>query len=209
MSSKQPIGILTLDAHPIFQEGLSVIIRSQSDMCLVGQASCTGEGLRRFRELRPHITLLDLRLPGASRSSALSEIREEFPHSRVIALATSERDGEIQRAFRNGAAACALKSSVPEELLRLIREVHGGKRCVQTGVAALLAEHLGDGDLTGRELEVLASIVNGNRNKSIAALLGIAEATVNYHVKNIVAKLGANDRAHAVAIALRRGLIEG
>jgi DNA-binding NarL/FixJ family response regulator len=207
MVDPKPISILSVEDHPVFREGLSAIIGSQSDMLLVAQASNAAEAVAEFRRHRPDITLMDLRLPGTNGTDALIAIRGEFPQARVIMLTTSDSDGEIQRALRAGAAAYILKSMPKDELLAVIRSVHSGKRHVPPEVAARLAEHLGEEDLTARELEVLRLIHDGYRNKQVADHLSIAETTVNFHIKNLVIKLGANDRTHAVTIALRRGLL--
>jgi DNA-binding NarL/FixJ family response regulator len=151
---------------------------------------------------------MDLRLPGTNGTDTLIAIRGEFPHARFIMLTTSDADGDIQRAMRAGASAYMLKSMPKAELLGVIRSVHAGRRHVPPEVAARLAEHLGDDDLTARELEVLRLIRDGYRNKQIADQLSVAETTVNFHIKNLVDKLGANDRTHAVTIAVRRGLLE-
>jgi DNA-binding NarL/FixJ family response regulator len=151
---------------------------------------------------------MDLHLPGSNGTDALIAIRGEFPGARVIMLTTSDADGEIQRAMRAGAAAYLLKSMPKDDLLTVIRSVHNGRRHVPPEVAARLAEHLGDEDLTTRELEVLRLIRDGHRNKQIADQLAIAETTVNFHIKNLVAKLSAKDRTHAVTIAVRRGLLK-
>lgn len=207
MVDPKPISILSVEDHPVFREGLSAIIGSQPDMLLVAQASNAVEAIAEFRRHRPEITLMDLRLSGADGTDALIAIRGEFPEARIIMLTTSDSDGEIQRALRAGAAAYILKSMPKDELLAVIRSVHSGKRHVPPEVAARLAEHLGEEDLTARELEVLRLIHDGYRNKQIADQLSIAETTVNFHIKNLVIKLGANDRTHAVTIALRRGLL--
>ena len=208
MLSPKTICILSVEDHPVFREGLSTIIGSQPDMLLVAQAGNAVEAMSEFRHHRPDITLMDLSLPGANGTDAMIAIRGEFPQARVIMLTTSDCDGEIQRALRAGASAYVLKSMPKNELLDAIREVHAGRRRIPPEVAARLAEHLGKEELTTRELEVLRLIRDGHRNKQIADRLAIAETTVNFHIKNLVDKLGANDRTHAVAIAFRRGLLQ-
>jgi DNA-binding NarL/FixJ family response regulator len=164
--------------------------------------------MEEFRLHRPDITLMDLRLPGTNGTDTLIAIRGEFPRAHIIMLTSSDSDGEIQRAMRAGASAYILKSMPKDELLNVVRAVHSGRRHIPPEVAARLAEHLGDEDLTSRELEVLRFIRDGCRNKQIADQMTIAESTVNFHIKNLVDKLGANDRTHAVTIALRRGLLQ-
>jgi DNA-binding NarL/FixJ family response regulator len=208
MAQAKPIRILSVEDHPVFREGLNTIIASQSDMQLVAQAANAAEAIREFRKHRPDVTLMDLRLPGTDGIDTLISIRSEFPAARVIMLTTSDGDAEIQRALRAGAAAYMLKSMPKDELLAVVRSVHEGGRYIPPEVAARLAEHLGEDELTTRELEVLELIRDGYRNKQIADQLAIAETTVNFHIKNLVEKLGANDRTHAVTIALRRGLLQ-
>ena len=202
------IRILSVEDHPVFREGLSTIIASQPDMALVAQASNAAEAMAEFRHHRPDITLMDLRLPGTNGTDALIAIRGEYPQARIIMLTTSDSDGEIQRALRAGAFAYILKSMPKNELLGVMRSVHAGERHIPPEVAVRLAEYLGDDDLTTREMDVLRLIRDGYRNKQIADALTIAETTVNFHIKNLVDKLGANDRTHAVTIAIRRGLLQ-
>jgi DNA-binding NarL/FixJ family response regulator len=207
MAASSPIRILCVEDHPVFREGLRAMIESEPDMVFVGHALNAVEAIAQFRRHRPDITLMDLRLPGTNGTDVLISIRGEFPQARIIMLTTSDGDANIQRAMRAGAAAYILKSMPLEELLGVIRSVHAGRRHIPPEVAAQLAEHMGDDDLTARELEVLLLIREGLRNKQIADQLAISENTVNFHIKNLMDKLRANDRTHAVTIALRRGLL--
>jgi DNA-binding NarL/FixJ family response regulator len=208
MSEPQPIRILSVEDHPVFRQGLRTIIGTEPDMHLIAQAGNAVEALVEFRRHRPDVTLMDLRLPGSNGIDLLMTIRGEFPDARVVVVTTSGGDGEIQRAMRAGAAAYVLKTAHPSELMMAVRSVHAGRRFVPPEVAARLAEHIGDDDLTPRELDVLRLIRDGFRNKQIADHLSIAEGTVNFHIKNLVDKLGANDRAHALTLAFRRGLLQ-
>jgi DNA-binding NarL/FixJ family response regulator len=208
MSEPARIRILSVDDHPLLQEGIAAMIKNQPDMALVAHASNGREALQVFREHRPDVTLMDLRLPDMSGIDAMIAIRSEFAEARVIILTTFEGDVEIHRALEAGARGYLLKSMPPRELLEGIRQVHAGKKRIPPEIVAQLAEHLSDEGLTPREVEVLKQVAGGNRNRDIADRLFISEETVKVHVKHIMEKLGASDRTDAVAIALRRGIIQ-
>jgi DNA-binding NarL/FixJ family response regulator len=207
MSKSTPIRIFSIDDHPLMREGIAAIIRNEPDMLLVAEASNGREAVQGFRDHRPDITLMDLRLPDISGIDAMVAIRTEFPDARVIMLTTFEGDVEIRRALQAGAVGYMLKTMPRRQLVEMIRRVHAGKKHIPPEIAAHLAEHMGDETLSKREVDVLQKIAGGNRNGDIAALLFISEETVKGHVKHIMEKLGASDRTEAVAIGIRRGII--
>ena len=208
MTDGTRIRILSVDDHALLRKGIATIINSQPDMVLVSQASCGNEAIEQYRDLKPDVTLMDLRLPDLNGIDALIAIRAEFPEARIIMLTTFEGDVEIQRALEAGARGYLLKNMPPSELLQVIRQVHAGKKRVPPEIAAQLAEHMSDESLTRREIEVLEQVAGGNRNKDIGERLFISEETVKVHVKHIMDKLGARDRTQAIAIAVRRGIIQ-
>ena len=207
MTKESQIRVLTVDDHPLLREGIAAIINSQPDMLLVAQACNAEEAILQFRKHQPDLTLMDLRLPDNSGIDAMRTILAEFSSARIIMLTTFEGDVEIQRALEAGASGYVLKSMPPKDLVEVIRQVHAGKKRIPSQVAAHLAEHLTDENLTGREVEVLSQIAGGNRNRDIAEKLFITEETVKVHIKHIMEKLGASDRTQAVAIGIRRGII--
>ena len=207
-SSTGHLRILAVDDHPLLRAGIAALIGTRSDMALVAEASTGREAIEKYRTMQPDITLLDLQMPEMGGIDALIAIRSEWPSAKVIVLTTYGGDALAERALRAGARAYVLKAMVGAELLETIRAVHTGHKRIYPTVAAQLASHLGEETLSGREVQVLALVAAGNSNKIIADLLSIGEATVKSHVTNILSKLGANDRAHAVTIAVKRGIIE-
>lgn len=207
-TSPSVIRILAVDDHPMLLEGIAALVASQPDMKLVAQASTGREALEQFRRHRPDLTLMDLQMPDMDGIEAMAAICSEFPEARIIVLTTYKGDVQVLRALKAGARAYLLKGLLRKELLETIRAVHGGQKRIPPEVAAELAEHALEGTLTSREIDVLRLIAGGSANKLVADQLSISEETVKGHVKNILGKLGANDRTHAVTIALKRGIIE-
>jgi DNA-binding NarL/FixJ family response regulator len=202
------IRVLCVDDHPLLRQGIEALVGAQPDMAMVAQAATGREGLEQFRQHRPDVTLMDLRLPDMNGVDALRAIRAEFPEARVVMLTTFEGDVEMQRALEAGARGFLLKTMPPAEVIEAIRLVHAGRKRIPPAVAERLAEHLADEALTPREVEVLRHVAEGGRNKEIADRLSISEETVKVHVKHIMDKLGAADRTEAVAVAIRRGIIQ-
>ena len=208
MSNKQQIRVFSVDDHPLLREGIATLVNNQPDMVLAGEASTGAEAIQQFKQHMPDVTLLDLRLPDMSGIDVLIAIRSEFPEARIVMLTTFEGDVEVQRALQAGARGYLLKNMPPVELLDVIRQVHDGKKRIPPEIASQLLEHLSDEGLTEREVEVLREVADGNRNREIAERLFISEETVKVHIKHIMEKLGAADRTQAVAIGVRRGIIQ-
>ena len=208
MSEQRYIRIFSVDDHPLLREGIAAIINNQSDMQMVAQAATGSEAIQMFRQHLPDVTLLDLRLPDISGIDVLIAIRSEFPEARVVMLTTFEGDVDIRRALEAGARGYVLKNMPPKDLVEVIRQVNKGRKRIPAEVAAQLAEYVGEDDLTEREVDVLRHIAGGNRNREIGERLFISEETVKVHIKHIMEKLGASDRTQAVAIAVRRGIIQ-
>lgn len=201
------IRILTADDHPLLREGIATLVNAEADMKLVAEASSGREAVKMFQSHRPDVTLMDLQMPDMGGTEAIAEIRGEFPDARIIVLTTYTGDAQVLKALKAGARAYLLKSDVHLELLETIRSVHAGHKRIPPQIAAELAEHAGDDPLSPREIDVIRLIAAGNSNKLIADQLSISEATAKSHVASILSKLGANDRAHALAIAMKRGII--
>jgi len=208
MATKK-IRILTVDDHPILRSGIAAELLAEEDIELVGEASNGIEAIASFRALRPDVTLMDLQMPLMNGLDAIVAIRGEFPDARLVVLTTYHGDVQALRALKAGAMGYLLKNMLRAELVDTIRTVFAGNRRIPKEIAAVLAEHVTDDALSEREIEVLRSVAMGSSNKIVASHLGVSEATVKSHLRNILSKLGANDRTHAVTIAIKRGLIDG
>lgn len=208
MNTSRKIEILTVDDHPVLREGIAAIVAAEPDMKVVAEAGNGREAIEQFRLHRPDITLMDLQMPVMSGTDAIAAIRVDFPNARIIVLSTYSGDAQAVRALKAGASGYLLKSMVRKELAETIRSVHAGKKRIPPEVAIKMAEHHSDDALTEREIQILRQVAAGNANKMIADNFSISEQTVKAHMRSILSKLGANDRTHAVTIALQRGIIE-
>jgi len=208
MSANEPIRIMTVDDHPVLREGIAAVLSGEPDFVLIAEANNGEEAIEQFRTHRPDITLMDLQMPLMNGIDAILAIRYEFPDARIIVLTTYAGDAQAVRAFSAGASGYLLKSMLRKELVDTIRSVHGGKKRIPPEIAVEIAEHHSDDALTEREIDVLREVAAGNSNKIVADHLAISEETVKAHMKSILSKLSANDRTHAVTIALKRGIIE-
>ena len=202
------MNVLIVDDHPLLRAGIAAVIGGEPDMTLVGEASNGREAVERFRALRPDVTVMDLQMPELDGVAATAAILEEWPDARVIMLSTYRGDAQAYRALKAGACGYMLKSTVRTDLLNALRAVHAGRRYIPPEIAAELAEHMVESSLSARELEVLKCVAAGNSNRAVASMMYLSEDTVKSHMKNISSKLGANDRTHAVMIAVKRGIID-
>ncbi len=208
MTQGPAIRVLVVDDHPVLREGIAAILAAEPGMVLVGEAGDGREAIEQFQLHRPDVVLMDLQMPVMNGTDAIRAIRAESPQARIIVLTTFSGDVQARRAFRAGASGYLLKNMLRKELLEAIRSVHAGHKRIPPRIAAVLAEHVADDMLTSRELEVLVEAAAGHANKTIGAHLAISEDTVKSHMRSVLAKLGANDRTHAVTIALKRGIID-
>jgi len=208
MNKATPIRILTVDDHPVLREGIAAILDGEPDMVIVAEANNGQEAIEQFRIHRPDVTVMDLQMPVMNGVDAILAIRKDFPHAHIIVLTTYSGDAQASRAFEAGASGYLLKKMLRREMVEMIRSVHSGKKRIPSEIAVEMAEHHTDDALTAREIEVLQLVAAGGANKIIADSLDITEETVKAHMRNILSKLGANDRTHAVTIAIRRGIIE-
>lgn len=208
MDARAPIRILTVDDHPLLREGIAAVLANEADMVVVAEAGNGREAVEQFRAHRPDVTLMDLQMPDMNGTEAILAIRKDYPEARIIVLTTYSGDAQAVRALKAGAAGYLLKSMVRKELVETIRSVRDGKKRIPPEIAVEMAQHHADDALTEREIEVLREVAAGNANKAVALRLSVSEETVKAHMRSILSKLGANDRTHAVTIALKRGIIE-
>jgi DNA-binding NarL/FixJ family response regulator len=209
MTLSERIKVLIVDDHPLMREGIAAVIQGEKDIVVVGEARDGKQAIDLFRAHLPDVTLMDLQMSGMNGIEAIKAIRLEFPNSHFIVLTTYQGDVQALRALKAGATGYLLKNMIWKDLPESIRAVHSGRRSIPTEIAAAIAEHVTDDALTDREVQVLRHVALGTANKSIAAELSVSEATIKAHMKSILAKLGANDRTHAVTIAMKRGFLEG
>jgi len=207
MLTTKQIKILTVDDHPLLRQGIAAVIQGEKDMLIVGEAANGREAIDMFRSHRPDVTLMDLQMPDLNGIDAILTIRQEYPQARIIVLTTYEGDALARRALKAGVVGYILKDMIRTELLKAIRSVDAGNRYIPQKIASELAEHYAQDDLSEREIEVLREVARGTSNKIIASHLFISEATVKAHMQNILVKLGASDRTHAVSIATARGFL--
>ncbi len=208
MTAASKIKVMTVDDHPLLREGIAAVLQGEGDIVLVAEATSGEQAIESFRTHRPDVTLMDLQMPGMNGIDAIIAIRQQFPNARFVVLTTYQGDVQALRALKAGASGYLLKSMLRKELLDTIRAVHAGRRRIPPEIATELAEHVTDDSLTEREIEVLRRVATGTSNKIIASQLSVSEATVKGHMKSILSKLGANDRTHAVTIAMKRGFLD-
>jgi len=209
MSISHKIAVLTVDDHPLLRSGIAAVIQGEQDMLVVGEATNGQEAIEAFKVHQPDVTLMDLQMPMMNGIDAILAIRHEFPDARFVVLTTYHGDVQALRALKAGAMGYLLKNMLREELINTIRAVHAGRRSIPAEIAMDIAEHVVDDALTDREIAILRRVAAGTSNKMIASQLAVSDATVKSHMKNILSKLGANDRTHAVTIAMKRGFLDG
>ena len=209
VSTSTTIRVLCVDDHPLMRDGIAFAIQQQKDMSLVAEASNGAEGIEAYRRHRPDVTLMDLQMPGMNGIAAMAEILKEYPKAKIVVLTTFSGDIQATRALKLGAMGYLLKGTLRTDLIETIRHVYAGRRCIPGQVAQEIATHVTADNLSERELEVLRCVSTGNSNKIVADMLGISEDTVKGHMRSLLAKLQANDRTHAVMIAMKRGYLDG